>query len=62
MKVITRKVREGIVLRYQDGREVLVSVSEIRDANSVRIAIQAPRDLNIRRDEIQQEKPHERHD
>lgn len=47
MLVLTRKVREEIVI----GDSVVINVIGIR-GDSVRIGISAPREMNIRRQEI----------
>lgn len=50
MLVLTRKRFEGAWMRLPDGRLMRVSVSLI-DGNAVRIAIDAPPDVVVLRDE-----------
>ena len=59
MLVLTRKRNESAVLDLGDGRTVCVTVLEIRGTR-VRLGIEAPRDINVVRDELldREDKPH----
>ena len=51
MLVLSRKMREKIILRHvETGEEIIVGVSSIRP-DAARIGIQASRDWNIAREE-----------
>lgn len=53
MLVLTRRRGESIRV----GDSIVVTVCEIRDKNYVRIGIEAPRDVNIVRTEIDNRRP-----
>jgi carbon storage regulator CsrA len=48
MLVLSRKKNEQLILQLEDGREIIVTVTEIRSGR-VRIGILAPRSILIRR-------------
>ena len=52
MLVLSRKVREEIVITMPTGERVTIIVSEIR-GGQVRLAIDAPRQIAVNRGEIQ---------
>lgn len=47
MLVLTRKLNEGIVI----GEHIRITVLEIKD-QSVKLGIQAPREISVHRDEV----------
>ena len=51
MLVLSRQVNETIVLDLDDGRTVLITVVELA-GNRVRLGIEAPADVPIRRAEL----------
>lgn len=51
---LSRKVGEAVVLRMPDKRTITVKVYEIRGWNKVRLAFDAPDDVTIHRDSVQQ--------
>lgn len=58
MLVLKRKLNERIFLDTQDGT-VEVSISKV-EGRSFSISISAPRSINIRRDNMKQNKPKDR--
>jgi carbon storage regulator len=58
MLVLTRKLDERILCRLPDGTEIALTVCEIA-SNSVRIGIDAPRNIPILRDDAVKQKPKE---
>jgi carbon storage regulator len=53
MLVLTRKPDE----RIQIGDDIWITIAEIRQ-NSVRVGIEAPRDINIAREELLDQRDH----
>ena len=51
MLALTRKAGERIVMRDRDGREIRLEVAWIR-GDRVRLAIAAPREVDVDREEI----------
>ena len=51
MLVLTRKLGEAVVMTDPDGRRIVIRVNRVR-GDQVRIAIDAPRDVNIAREEL----------
>lgn len=52
MLVLTRKTREGIVVRTESGEEVAIYVSGVLRNGAVKIGIQAPKAIKIIRSEL----------
>lgn len=51
MLVLSRKLREGVVIVTPDGTRIRVSVADI-DRNKIRLGFEAPKDVMILRDEL----------
>lgn len=51
MLVLSRFIGEKIVLRLEDGRELVVAVADV-DRGKVRIGVEAPRSVVIFRSEL----------
>jgi len=54
MLVITRKEHEGFWITCPDGNEIRVMIGRLT-GDRARIAIQAPRDFKIQRDEVREQ-------
>lgn len=52
--ILTRKTGESIILKLEDGRQIKVTLSEIR-RNQARIAFDAPLEIEILREELTDE-------
>lgn len=52
MLVLERKKGESIVLDLGDGKKITVKVCEIQGYYKTRIGIEAPRDIEIMREEL----------
>ena len=52
MLVLTRKTREGIIVRTESGEEVAIYVSGVLRNGAVKIGIQAPKAVKIIRSEL----------
>jgi carbon storage regulator CsrA len=57
MLVLSRCPRERIFLHLEDGREIILTVVDIHRGRHVRIGIDAPKTIVIRREELAM--PHE---
>lgn len=57
MLTLTRKVGERIIIGHgQDDEPIIIEIKEIR-RNQVRIAVEAPRDIPIMREELMDRAP-----
>ncbi len=61
MLIITRKEHEGFWIVCPDGTEIKIQVGRLT-GDRARIAIQAPRDYRVLRDEIRDEHQEEKKD
>ncbi len=53
MLALTRYVGERIVLEWTDGRTATVELVAVRSSRQAKIGIDAPRDVKIRREELE---------
>lgn len=51
MLVLTRKQFEGLIITMPDGTEMKIVVVEVKN-NKVRLGIDAPKEVNVLRDEL----------
>ena len=54
MLVFSRNVDERVILTMPDGRRIAVMLIEIKGTNRARLGFDAPQDVRIHREEIQQ--------
>ncbi len=52
MLVLSRRIGERLILRKKNGEKVVITVADIR-GRQVRIAIEAPRNIEIIREELE---------
>lgn len=52
MLILSRNVRERVIILLPDGRRITVTLIDIRGSHSARLGFDADRDIQIHRDEV----------
>ena len=53
--VLTRKIKEGVIIKIPNGDKIRISISQIDNKNQGRIAINAKKIYNVYREELLQD-------
>ena len=56
MLVLTRKISETVILQLEDGREIVVSLVDVRSKERVRLGFEADTKIKIIRSELKGKK------
>lgn len=61
MLILSRKTSESIVIELEDGRRITITAVSIR-GDKVRLGLEAPRSIKLRREELQARTLADQHD